>query len=165
MSNQPYVQRSWSPKGQPLALQTPPHRQRATLFGALHSRTQRFYWKRAAQGTARAFIAFLHQLHQVFANALIVLIVDNSRIHTSKRVDHFLKQHRWVILFRLPTYAPEYNPIERFWKWLKETLYRGWAYRTVDQIIERIRKLIWHYHENRLVKPIRFQLEPYQNLL
>ena len=114
---------------------------------------------------ARAFIAFLHQLHQSFPDALGVLIVDNNRIHTGKRVQRFLARHSWLVLFPLPTYAPEYNPIERFWKWLKETVYRGRAYQTIDQIIDRVRKLIWHYHEGRLVKPIGFTFELYQEIL
>lgn len=80
-TNEPYVQRGWFRKGQHVTVPTPTQRQSTTLFGALHLRTQRFYWKRAARGTSKLFLEFLHQLHQRFPNALLLLILDNATIH------------------------------------------------------------------------------------
>jgi transposase len=93
---------------------TPTKRQSATLFGALHLRTQRFYWKRANRGTSKMFLEFLHQLHQRFPEALLLVILDNAKLHKSRAVKRFLKQHTWVALEHLEPYSPEYNPIERF---------------------------------------------------
>ena len=41
-TNEPYVQRGWCRKGTQAKVPTPAKRQSATLFGALHFRTQRF---------------------------------------------------------------------------------------------------------------------------
>src|SRR5688572_33498298 len=65
-TNEPYVQRGWFRKGHCVKVPTPTQRQSTTLFGALHLRTQRFYWKRAVRGTSTRFLEFLHQLHQRF---------------------------------------------------------------------------------------------------
>jgi transposase len=42
VTNEPYVQRGWCRQGHQVKVPTPTQRQRATLFGALHLRTQRF---------------------------------------------------------------------------------------------------------------------------
>ena len=89
-TNEPYVQRGWCRKGHQVKVPTPTQRHSATLFGALHLRTQRFYWKRAARGTSKLFLEFLHQLHQRFPTALLILILDNATIHKSRAVKQFL---------------------------------------------------------------------------
>ena len=80
---------------------TPTQRQSATLFGALPLRTQRFYWQRAARGTSKRFLEFLHQLHPRFPTALLILILDHATIHKSRAVKRLLTQHDWVVLAHL----------------------------------------------------------------
>lgn len=164
-NNEPYVQRGWFRKGSQHKAPTPYKRERTTLFGALHLKTQKFYWKHAQCGNSKAFIEFLHQLHQRFPQALIILILDNGRIHKSRRVQQFLKKHAWIQLKFLLPYSPEFNPIERFWLWLKSKVYGAYAFDSIEKVIQRIRKFVWHYHENWLVFRIRFRFQPYQNLL
>jgi hypothetical protein len=96
--NEPYVQRGWFRKGAPAKGPTPAKRQRATRFGALHLRTQRVYWKRAERGLSKTLLEFLHQLHQRFPEALLLLILDNAQIHKSHAVKRFHKQHEGVVL-------------------------------------------------------------------
>jgi transposase len=164
-TNEPYVQRGWCRKGHQVKVPTPTQRQSATLFGALHLRTQRFYWKRAARGTSKLFLEFLHQLHQRFPTALLILILDNATIHKSRAVKQFLTQHDWVSLEHLAPYSPEYNPIERFWQWLKAKVYGATAFDTIDAVIHRVRQLIWHYHEGWLTSTIQFNFTDYQSIL
>jgi transposase len=143
-TNAPYVRRGWFRKGTQVKVPTPAKRQSVTLFGALHLRTQRFYWKRAERGTSKTFLAFLYQLHQRFPEALLMVILDNAKIHKSRAVKHFLKQHAWVALEHLEPYSPEYNPIERFWLWLKAKVYGATAFDTIEEVLCRVRQLIWH---------------------
>jgi transposase len=164
-TNEPYVQRGWCRKGHQVKVPTPTQRQSATLFGALHLRSQRFYWKRAARGTSTRFLEFLHQLHQRFPDALLILILDNATIHKSRAVTRFLMQHDWVTLEHLAPYSPEYNPIERFWRWLKTKVYAATTFNTIDDVISRVRQLIWHYHEGWLTSTIHFDFTLYREIL
>jgi transposase len=164
-TNEPYVQRGWFRKGQRVKVPTPTRRQSATLFGALHLRTQRFYWKRAPRGTSKLFLEFLHQLHQRFPEALLILVLDNATIHKSRAVKRFLTQHDWVVLEHLAPYSPEYNPIERFWQWLKAKVYAATAFHTIDDVICKVRQLIWHYHEGWLTSTIHFDFSLYREIL
>jgi transposase len=164
-TNAPYVQGGWWRKGTPAQVPTPSKRQSATLFGAVHFRTQRCYWKRAERGTSKTFLAFLHQLHQRFPEALLLVILDNAKIHKSRAVKHVLKQHAWGELQHLEPYSPEYNPLERFWQWLKAKVYGATAFNTIADVLRKIRQLIWHYHEGWLTATIHFDFTLYQEIL
>jgi transposase len=110
-------------------------------------------------------LALLHQLPQRFPEALLILILDNATIHKSRAVKAFVKHHDWMALEHLAPYSPEYNPIERFWKWLKATVYGATAFDTIDDVIGTVRKIAWHDNEGWLTSMIRFVFEPYQDIL
>jgi len=147
LTHEPDVHRGWFRKGQPTPVPQPVKRQSATVFGALHLRTQRFYWKRAGRGTSKVFIEFLHPLHQRFAESLLVLILDHASIHTRRVLKRFVKRHDWVDFDHLAPDSPEHNPIERFWQCLKAKVYGASVFDTIEAVIAKIRQLIWHYHE------------------
>jgi len=96
----------------------------------------------ADKGNSKTFIEFLYQLKQSFPDKLIILILDNSSIHKSKRVKQFLESNSWVKLQFLTPYSPEYNPIERFWLWLKGKVYGSKSFRTIQEVISKVRKFI-----------------------
>jgi transposase len=164
-SNEPYVQRGWQRAKAKQNIHQPKRRQSKTIFGALALQSQRVYWKQAAKGNASSFIAFLHQLHQNFPDQLLVLILDNCSIHQSKKVKAFVSKTPWLELEHLAPYSPEYNPIERFWQWLKRKVYGCKSYQTMDELVTKIRKLIWHYNEGRLLTAIRFNFSAYVEIL
>lgn len=150
--------------GRKKTVNTVKNRWSKTLFGALNLRTSRFYWKQADSGTSHQFIMFLHQLHKANPNKKLMIILDNGTIHKSKKVQKFIKKHEWVDLHFLPPYSPEYNPIERFWHWLKHKVYGYKSFTKMEDLIQNIRKLIWHYHEGRTISKINFNYEPYLDL-
>lgn len=164
-SHGPYVQRGWQRVNVKRKVHQPKRRQSKTIFGALDLQSQRMYWKQAPRGNAGTFIAFLHQLHQSFPDQLLVLILDNGSIHRSQKVKAFVAKTPWLELQPLAPYSPEYNPIERFWRWLKRKVYGCKSYQPIDEIITRIRRLIWHDHEGRLMTTIRFSFATYAKLL
>ena len=164
-TNEPYVQRGWFRRGRQTRTPQPAKRQSASVFGALHMRSRRFYWKRVERGTSKRFLEFLHQLHGRFAEALIVVIVDNARIHTSRLVKAFLERHDWVALEHLTPYSPEYNAIERFWQWLKAKVYGASCFATIEALIAKMRRFIRHYNEGWLTTSIRFDFASYAQIL
>jgi transposase len=143
----------------------PKKRQSKTIFGALHLHSQRFYWKQAAKGNATTFTQVLHQLHQNFPEKLLVLILDNCSIHKSKKVKQFLAKIAWLQLKHLAPYSPADNPIERFWHWLKRKVDGCKSFKTMDDVVLKIRKLIWHYNEGQLILTIQFNFSAYIQIL
>jgi transposase len=161
----PSVQRGWGRKGHQVKVPPPTQRQRATRFGAVPLRTPRFYWKRAVRGTSTRFLEFLHQLPQRCPPALLILILDHAPMHKSRAVTRCLTQHDWVVLEHWAPYAPEYNPIERCWPWRKAKGYGATACETIDDVITRVRQLVWHDHEGWLTSTIHFDFTEYQSIL
>jgi transposase len=104
-------------------------------------------------------------LRQRTPDKQIIIILDNATIHKSKKVKQYLQRHQQLHLFYLPTYSPEYNPVELFWKWLKPKVYGFSAFGGIKELVGRFRKYVWHYNNDRLVNPIRFSLEAYAHIL
>jgi transposase len=159
------VQRGWQRVKAKRKVHQPQTRQSKTIFGVLDLQSQRGYWKQTSKGHAGTFITFLHQLHQSFPDQVVVLILDNCSIHRSQKVKAFVAKTPWLPLEHLTPYSPEYNPIERFWHGLKRKVYGCKSYKTRDEVISKIRKLIWHYNEGRLITTIRFNFIAYAELL
>jgi len=110
-------------------------------------------------------MAFLHQLYQRSSESVLVLILDNATIHTSRVVKQFLNKHDWVVFEHLLPYSPAYNPIERFWQWLKVKVYEASIFATIEEVIGKIRRLIWHYNAGWLTTSIHFDFTSYAQIL
>ena len=47
-----------------------------------------------------------------------VIVMDNASFHSKRRL-FSAAQNAGCILYFLPPYSPDLNPIEKFWAWLK----------------------------------------------
>jgi transposase len=119
----PAIVRTWAKKGHTPVLHTTTRREHLSvasaigLNGQLVSRTQ----ETAFDGAG--VVAFLkHLLRQVTGK--VVLIWDGARIHRCQAVKDFLRggAARRLRLIPLPAYAPNLNPDEGVWRWLKRSL-------------------------------------------
>jgi transposase len=92
-------------------------------------------------------------------------ILDHAQMHNSRAVKRLVQQPDWVALEHVEPYSPADNPIERFWKWLKATVYGATAFETMAEVLHKVRQIIWHYNERWLTSTIHFAFEPYQEIL
>lgn len=70
-----------------------------------------------------AFLTFLeHLLVTTYPDQPVVLVMDNASYHKAAAVRAFfsLVEHRVLVIF-LPAYCSHLNPIERFWRFVKDT--------------------------------------------
>lgn len=57
-----------------------------------------------------------------------------------------MKRYKNVKLFFLPSYSPEYNPVEQVWKWFKQRITSfGPSKDGIKEIVQRFRKISWHW--------------------
>ena len=69
-----------------------------------------------------SLIEFLHALHDELAGAKVTLIWDGLPSHRSSKMKAFItSQRRWLVVKRLPGYAPDLNPVEGLWGNIKGT--------------------------------------------
>ncbi len=67
---------------------------------------------------AEAVVAFLRDLLK-HLRGQVVVVWDGGGNHKGPLIREFLRRHRRLTLERLPAYAPELNPVEAVWSWLK----------------------------------------------
>jgi len=95
----------------------------------------------------------LHQLRAQFEGKHLAIILDNASIHRSKKLKRFLRKYPDLNLFALPAYAPEYNPIEQVWHWIKplvhgvKTIENG-----IEELMHRFRQVTAAWLNGRLAK-------------
>ena len=63
-----------------------------------------------------SLISFIESLRDELGGAKTTLVWDGLSSHRSKTMRAFLAtQRRWLVVERLPAYAPELNPVEQLW--------------------------------------------------
>jgi len=80
-----------------------------------------------------SLIEFLEQFHRFFATDKVTLIWDGLPSHRSKEMARWIcAQRRWLVVERLPAYAPELNPVELVWGNVKSRELANLCPETID---------------------------------
>jgi len=113
------------------------------LSGALHTNTlerlQKDNRTKAESKTRRmqrAFADHLRHVGRVYPAAQfgrVVLTMDNAPWHRGSLIDQALTENPHLEFYRLPSYSPQLNVIERFWKKLRR---RATHNRLFDEIAD-----------------------------
>jgi len=121
----PLVRRSWALVGKtPAVGGDGGHRHRVSVIGALSvspaDRRLGFYFATLPGGyyTAAEVVGFLRDLLRHLRGKVIV-VWDRGPHHRGPAVRAFLRRNGRLWLEQLPPYAPELNPVEPVWGWLK----------------------------------------------
>ncbi|HYG36177.1 MAG TPA: transposase [Clostridia bacterium] len=122
----PLVRRTWALRGHtPELAQQQGKRQKVSIAGALWTPPRRDHLEWTFQALVNDYFADEHVA--LFVEALLeevggrlVLVWDRGPIHRGEPFERLLAQHAGRLsLERLPPYAPELNPVEPAWSWLK----------------------------------------------
>jgi transposase len=112
---------TWALKGAQPLVKTCGKRKAYKVFGLIDYGTGRLFW----QGQTDRFNAGSYALFltKVLAQTQqhIILIQDGARYHTSQAMQDFFATHaERLTKFQLPSYSPDFNPIEFLWKKVKK---------------------------------------------
>jgi hypothetical protein len=109
-------------RGQQKRISTPGQQATHHVLGAYNWSDDTVIWTTAARKNSQSFVAFLeHLLIEQYPDQVVVLVLDNASFHKSAAALAALSlfEHR-LWLFWLPPYCSTLNPIERFWRYLKD---------------------------------------------
>ena len=88
---------------------------------------------RAGAYNDETLIEFVEDLHQHLDAGKVTLIWDGLPSHRSRRMQTWIvAQRRWLVVERLPGYAPDLNPVEGLWGNLKGTELANLCPDTID---------------------------------
>ena len=142
----PLVRRSWSPQGQtPVLYQrtrsykkvsaiaglcVSPCRDRVHLYFRLHC---------DASINTQGVVAFLRSLLRQL-DGPVVLVWDRLRAHRARITQDFIQRHDTFHTHLLPAYAPELNPVENVWSYLKMNPLSNLAITDVQELTDISRR-------------------------
>ena len=122
----PYLASVWARIGMDLRVEAPGKAKKRAIFGIREAVRGELLVHTSATKRSADFIALLEKLDLYYGpssavlRVLVVLVLDNGPIHTSKMTLKALADRSsWLTVEWLPKYAPELNAIERDWLYLK----------------------------------------------
>ncbi len=112
---------TWAKRGNQPVIETSGTRRGYKVFGLIDYFTGRFFSKsHEGKLNSDSYILFLKDVLSK-TRKHIVLIQDGAPYHQGKAVKEFFKSYAYrITVFQLPSYSPDYNPIEKLWKKIKE---------------------------------------------
>jgi transposase len=112
---------TWARRGQQPVVQTSGKRRAYKVFGLIEFFTGQFFYQGiTGKFNSESYTAFLTQVLEQ-TTAPLFLIQDGARYHTSKVTRQFFADHsNRLTIFQLPSYSPDYNPIEFLWRNVKQ---------------------------------------------
>jgi hypothetical protein len=116
----------------------PGKKQKQHIFGGYNWLQDTIAWTVAQTKNSASFIDFLeHLLVKCYPNGRVVLVLDNASYHKSASALAALSlfEHRVMVIW-LPTYCSDLNPIERFWRFLKDL---ACANKLEDNLVEVVK--------------------------
>jgi transposase len=111
---------TWARRGQQPLVPTSGKRRAYKVFGLIEFFSGQFFYQGITDKfNSDSYIVFLTQVLEQTA-APLFLVQDGARYHTSKTTRHFFALHTdRLTVFQLPSYSPDYNPIEFLWRNVK----------------------------------------------
>jgi transposase len=138
----PAAVRSYAPIGHTPILRETLTRDHRSLNGALTSSGQLYLRGQNRAFTSADVVGFLKHLRQQIAGKLLI-VWDGACIHYGE-VKTFLAQGAAadIRIVRLPGYAPDLNPIEGIWQYLKYVELKNLCCHDLDELWYELRKAI-----------------------
>jgi transposase len=112
---------TWARKGETPIVKTAGKRKGYKVLGLIELFSGRFFYHgQQERFDSERYQAFLSQVLAQTSQHLI-LIQDGAKYHTSQSTRAFFAAHQdRLTVFQLPSYSPDYNPIEFLWKKMKQ---------------------------------------------
>ncbi len=156
MSLHPILRKCWMKRGQRKLIPAPGQQHWEHLFGAYNWRTDCVSWQFASRKNSASFIAFIEHLMTVcYPTQKVILVTDNASYHKSQasRAALSLFEDRLAVIW-LPPYNPFLNPIERFWRHLKDIACANKLFPGLDALADSVRSALCQ--QNSCDNPNRF---------
>jgi transposase len=135
----PGVVRTWAPIGETPRLRCKLTRDHLSVISAITPDGQLYFQTRTEAFDSAAIIHFLELLQAQIAGKLLI-IWDGAPIHRSKMLKDYLATGaaKRITLERLPAYAPDLNPDEGIWHYLKHVELKNTCCRDLPHLLNEL---------------------------
>ena len=129
--------RTWSTRGVTPLVTLPANWEKLSTIGAITSGGHFFQQTKSGAVRSGDVIRFLQHLLRHVRGELVV-VLDNAGIHRAKAVQAFVETHERLSVVYLPPYAPELNPIELVWAYVKRNVLGNFCARSLSMLREKL---------------------------
>ncbi len=116
----PPLRQMWMQKGQQVRIPTPKVNEKFYSYGSLNLDNGDWFDAFFDQVNSDATIFYLDALLNTYPNTSHILIWDQARYHTSRKVENWITEQERLSVLLLPKYAAELNPVESIWRIVKQ---------------------------------------------
>jgi len=137
---------TWSRKGKQPVVKTSGTRKNVRVFGLIDFFTGRFFYQSTTlHFNSDTYQAFLTEVLNCTSKH-IILIQDGAKYHTSKQLKDFFEINKSrLTVFQLPSYSPDFNPIEKLWKNLKKSHIHLHHFPTFDSLQSKVSEALFDF--------------------
>jgi transposase len=127
-----------------------------SVIGAVQYGTSKVFYKIVPHFDAQELRQYLHQVMATFQKTgkEVVMVVDRSGIHRAHKLDTTLDHYHGTLRFHcLPAHCGHHlNPIEGFWRVMKDTIGAGRCFSNLQQLYQRTRQVLMAHQERPIYK-------------
>lgn len=124
---------------------------RINLIGVFELGSGEFYGELEEETVdGKRFKAYILSLKKRVGNDKIILICDNAKFHKSQELkEWYVSQKSWLSIEFLPPYSPDFNPIERVWKWFKGEFTHNRCWKTNGLLLRDLKKIVQNLNNGK----------------
>ena len=139
---------TWAKRGQQPVVKTSGKRKGYKVLGLIDYFTGRFFCKgHEGRLNSESYMIFLKEVLSR-TRKHIILIQDGARYHTSAALREFFTKHSdRITVYQLPSYSPDYNPIEKLWKKIKEKEIHLHYFPTFDSLKDKVEEALIRFKD------------------
>jgi len=144
------LSKTWAPIGQQPKIKTKGKRKGLKMFGAIEFFGGSFQYMEADDKfNGESYIIFLKKVLAQY-DCPVILVEDGAPYHGAKVVKDFLDSEGKdrISIYRLPSYSPDFNPIEKLWKNTKRDATHCKFFPTFDDLRASVVKAFKKYMED-----------------
>jgi len=146
----PVLGRTWAPKGKTPKVLVTGNRGGLCVTSAISPAGKLIFRIEKGKVNAKMHIEFLKKIMKQHPNRKIIVIEDNSPVHKAKIVDKFVEQNKKrLAVYRLPSYAPELNPDEHVWEYLKAYELKTHQAKNEDELKHLVKRKMHKIQRNK----------------
>ena len=137
----PVMGKTWAPKGKTPIVKVTGNRGGFCVTSAISPAGKLVFRTEKGKVNAEKHIEFLGQIMKQHPGRKIIVVEDRAPAHRAKLVKEFVEQHkRRLAVYLLPSYAPELNPDEHVWEYLKAYQLKAHQAKTTEELKNLVKR-------------------------